>query len=83
MCDFTPLLLSKIDLTSLTTIMAAWFFVNNALPIFEATGAFIILNYKYQPVDHVKNVVTITTADIFSNDGASPPRSFLQPAMTV
>ena len=42
--------------------MVAYVFANYGLPIFDATGAIITLNSAGQPVDHIKNVVTITTA---------------------
>ena len=63
--------------------MTAYVFANNGQPIFDTTGAVIILNSAGQPVDHVKNMVTITNADGVSNGGASPPRATPQPDIPV
>ena len=63
--------------------MAAYVFANNGIPIFDSTGAVITLNYTGQPVDHIRNMVTITTAYGFTNDGASPPRATPQPEMPI
>ena len=49
--------------------MEEYVFANYGLPIFDATGAIITLNSAGQPVNHSVNVVTITTADEFPNDG--------------
>ena len=54
--------------------MAAYVLTNYGLPIFYATGTVITLNSAGQPVDHIGNVITITTDYGFPNDGASPPR---------
>ena len=66
-CACTPLVLSKPGLTSVTTIMAAYVFSNYGLPICDATGDVITLNSTDQPFDHIRNVVTIKTADGFPN----------------
>ena len=58
-------------------------FSNDRLQIFDATRAVIILNYTDQPVDHIGNVVTITTYDVFPNDGVSLPRSISQPNIPI
>ena len=50
--------------------MAAYVFAKDGIPIFGATGAVITLNSAGQPVDHSINVVTITTDEKNSNDGA-------------
>ena len=50
-------------------------FSNYGLPIFDTTSDFITLNSVGQPVDHVRNVVNVTTSDGFQNDEASPPIS--------
>ena len=50
------------------------------LPIFDATRAIITLNSAGQPVNHSVNVVTITTADEFPNDGSSQPIEMPQTA---
>ena len=63
--------------------MTAHVFANDGIPIFDATGAVITLNYAGQPVDHIRNMVTITTAYVFTNDGASPLRATPQPAMPI
>ena len=58
-------------------------FANYGLPFFEATRYVIAINSTGQPVDHIRNVVTITTADVLPNDGTSPPRKIIQPAIPV
>ena len=58
-------------------------FINYGLPIFDAARSVITLNSVGQPVDHIRNMVTITTADGFPNDGESPPRAILQPTMPI
>ena len=63
--------------------MVAYVFVNNGIPIFDATRAVITLNSTGQPVDHIVNVVTITTSDGFPNYGASPPRAIPQLVITI
>ena len=63
--------------------MAAYVFANDGIPIFDATRAVITLNYAGQPVDHIRNMVTITTAYGFTNDGASPLRATPQPAIPI
>ena len=54
--------------------MEAYVFSKNVLPIFDSTWTVITLNSAVQPVDHIKNVVTITTANGFPNIGASTPK---------
>ena len=54
--------------------MAAYMFANDGLPIFDVTVDVIRLNSAGQPVDHIKNVITITATNGFPNGGASPPR---------
>ena len=61
--------------------MDSYVFVNDGLPIFDVTEVVITLNYVGQPVDHIKNVVTITTANGFPNYGESPPIAIPQPSM--
>ena len=61
--------------------MLAYVFENNGRPIFDATRAVITLNYVGQPVHHIKNVVTITTAYGFPKYGALQPRAIPQPSM--
>ena len=58
-------------------------FEKNGLPIFDLTGAVIILNSVVQPVDHIRNVVTITTVDGLPYYGASPPRATPKPTMPL
>ena len=50
--------------------MDSYTFANYELSIFGATGVVITLNSAGQPVDHSINVVTITTDEKNSNDGA-------------
>ena len=50
--------------------MATYVFEKYGLPIFDAIGAVITLNSAGQQVDHIGNLVTITTADVLTNDGA-------------
>ena len=63
--------------------MVAYVFTNNVIIIFELARAVITLNYVGQPVDHVGNVVTITTSDGLPNYGESPPRETPQFAIPV
>ena len=63
--------------------MAAYLFTNDRLKCFDATGDIITLNYAGQPVDHIGNVLTITTADRFPTDGESPPRATPKPSMPI
>ena len=49
--------------------MDSYTFANYELSIFGATGVVITLNSAGQPVDHIGNVVTITTDYGFPNDG--------------
>ena len=58
-------------------------FQKYGLTKFDATGAAITLNFASQPVDHIRNVLTIITADGFPNYRASPPRSIPQLSMPV
>ena len=58
-------------------------FVNDGLSTFDATGVFITLNYASQPVDHIINVVTITTSDGLTKDRASPPKAIHQTSMPI
>ena len=83
LCDCTPLVLSKIDLISWTTIMAARVFAKKELLTFDKTGDAITLNYVGQPVDHAKNVVTTTTADWFQKYWAPPSIAIPQTEMPV
>ena len=48
----------------------------------DNTGDSITINPVGQPVDHVRNMLTITTDNGFQNDGASTPRAITQPDMT-
>ena len=50
--------------------MEAYVFPNYELTIFDITGAIITTDYAGQPVYHIGNVVIITTANGFPNDGA-------------
>ena len=75
-----PSMSNKLGLTSWTTIMMAYVFTKYGLLIFDTTVAVITLNYAGQPVNHARNVVIITKADRFSNDGESTPGSIIQPA---
>ena len=61
--------------------MLAYVFENNGRPLFDDTMAVITLNYAGQTVDHIGNVVTITTENGFPNYGASQPRAIPQPSM--
>ena len=63
--------------------MVAYVFTKDGIPIFDATGAVITLNSAGQPVDHIRNMVTITTVYGFKNNGASPPRATPQPTMPI
>ena len=63
--------------------MAEYVLANNGLPIFDTTRAAITLNSVGQPVDHMINVATITTANRFPNYGVSPPISIPQPSMEI
>ena len=63
--------------------MAAYVFTKYEIPIFDATGAVIILNSVCQPVDLIKNVVTITTANGLPNYWVSTPRAISQPSMPL
>ena len=56
---------------------------NDGLPIFYATGAVSTLNSAGQPFDHIRNVVTITTADGLPRDGGSPSWATPQPTMPI
>ena len=58
-------------------------FVNYGLPIFDATVVVITINSAVQPVDHIKNVATITAADGFPNDVESTLRENSQPDMPI
>ena len=51
--------------------------------MFDATRAVIILNFVGQTVNHIGNMVTITTDDGLPNDSASPPRATTQPTMLI
>ena len=61
--------------------MAAYVLANDGLPIFDATGAIIKINYAVQPVDHAGNVVNTVTSDGLPNNGMSPTRATPQPDM--
>ena len=63
--------------------MVAYVFTNNVITIFELARAVITLNYVGHPVDHVGNMVTITTSDGLPNYGESPPRETPQLAIPV
>ena len=63
--------------------MVAYVFENDGIATFGITGDVITLNYVGQIGDHIKNVVTITTAGGFPNYGASPPRAIPQPALPI
>ena len=63
--------------------MAEYLFANYGLPIFDAAGAVIILNFADQLVDQIGNVLSITTSNEFPNGGALPPRATPQPAIPI
>ena len=63
--------------------MAAYVFANNGLPIFDPTGSFVKLNSAGQPVDHIRYVVTITTAKGLKNNGYSRQTATPQPSMPI
>ena len=63
--------------------MMAYVFTKYGLLIFDTTVAVITLNYAGQPVDHIGNVLTITTANRFPTDGESPPRATPKPSMPI
>ena len=63
--------------------MVAYLFTNDGLPILEATGSVITLNSAGQTVDHIRNVLTITTANVFENYWKSPPISTPQPTIPI
>ena len=52
--------------------MSEYVFKNELIKIFDAAGGVITFYSAGRQVDYIINVVTITTADIFPNDGASP-----------
>ena len=54
--------------------MEAYVLANNRTPFFDTTGADITLNFAGKKVDHIINVVTITTSDGLANNGVSPQR---------
>ena len=63
--------------------MAAYDFSNYGLLVFDNNRDVIVLNVAGKPVNQSRNVVTITTSDGLPNDGASPPRSILQPSIPI
>ena len=63
--------------------MAAYVFTNYRITIFDATGAVITLYSAGKPVDHIRNVVIITTDDGLPHAGDSPPRATPQLAMSI
>ena len=63
--------------------MEAYVFANYGLTIFDTSRDTITLNSAGQPIYQIKNLLTITTANGFPNDGTSPPRAMYQPSMTI
>ena len=63
--------------------MEAYVFANYGLTIFDTSRDTITLNSAGQPIDQIKNLLTITTANGLPHDGESPPRAILQPAMSI
>ena len=55
--------------------MEAYVFANYGLTIFDTSRDTITLNSAGQPIDQIKNLLTITTANGFPSDGAPPPRT--------